>query len=474
MLSGHECYSSSMSRPAKNLKAEIKTNGPGVKPPKQKSRSVQIPPDPVTLHKLRIRDLRALEEINVDFKQGRPGEGQWTLLLGDNGVGKSTILRAIALASVDKRAAGSMLSLAGAAPLIRDEAEAAHVHLELSTGEIDLSLLPGPSSEEVEQIRKPDDLPPPIFAYGCHRGTALGDPQIDFRPVDDVRTLFENNTRLMHAETWLLRRRVAALRHKGSELDFFDAVRQTLVDTLHGVEEIDVDENGAVFFGPKIGRISLAAMSDSYITTVGWLVDLIARWSERCRLAGVELSGDFRKQMTGLVLIDEIDLHLHPQWQTEIVSTLRTQFPKLSFVATTHNPLTLLGARPGEVHVLWRSQEDQRITIHQIDIPPGLRADQVLTGEWFGLASTVDFETREMLARQSQLKARGIAADDPERQALDAELRRRLGSYAETSVERLVHGVALEIIDGRNTEELTPQERRELREKILAAAQAEM
>ncbi|MCP3938608.1 MAG: AAA family ATPase, partial [Actinomycetia bacterium] len=136
-------------------------------------------------------------------------------------------------------------------------------------------------------------------------------------------------------------------------------------------------------------------MSDGYITTVGWIVDLIARWAELSHRLGVELDGDFRDQMTGLVLIDEIDLHLHPLWQTEIVSTLRRQFPKMSFVATTHNPLTLVGAKPGEIHVLRR--EAGQVSVHQQDIPPGTSADDVLTGEWFGLVSTLDADTQDLL-----------------------------------------------------------------------------
>jgi hypothetical protein len=55
--------------------------------------------------------------------------------------------------------------------------------------------------------------------------------------------------------------------------------------------------------------------------------------------------------MTGVVLIDEIDAHLHPRWQMQVVTTLRTLFPRMTFVATTHNPLALVGARDGEGRV---------------------------------------------------------------------------------------------------------------------------
>ncbi len=167
----------------------------------------------------------------------------------------------------------------------------------------------------------------------------------------------------------------------------------------------------------------------------------------------------------GLVLIDEIDLHLHPQWQIDIVSSLREQFPRLSFMPTTHNPLTLLGCKKGEVHVLRRHPETNLVGVDQIDIPPGSRADQVLTGAWFGLSSTVDRETRALLAEHRRLLRERTPRSAL--QDLEAKIRDRTGTFAETSLERLVHSVAAEIIVG-DLEQKTPEERQELRDRILA------
>jgi len=51
----------------------------------------------------------------------------------------------------------------------------------------------------------------------------------------------------------------------------------------------------------------------------------------------------------GLVLIDEIELHLHPTWQRQVVEKLRTTFPNIQFVATTHSPFVIQSLRPGEL-----------------------------------------------------------------------------------------------------------------------------
>lgn len=68
----------------------------------------------------------------------------------------------------------------------------------------------------------------------------------------------------------------------GADRRFFEAVRETLVRSLHGVDAITIDKNGVWLEGPNVGRAPLAALSDGYITTAGWIVDLIA-WSRTSR-----------------------------------------------------------------------------------------------------------------------------------------------------------------------------------------------
>jgi len=57
---------------------------------------------------------------------------------------------------------------------------------------------------------------------------------------------------------------------------------------------------------------------------------------------------------SAIVLIDELDAHLHPRWKMRIVSSLRKAFPQVQFIASTHDPLVLRGIRNNEVAVLRR------------------------------------------------------------------------------------------------------------------------
>ncbi len=433
---------------------------------------VSIPPEPVELRTLHLRSLRIFDDFALEIHPRSPDAGQWTVLLGDNGVGKTTILRALVFALADQRLANSFLQLGGpSAPFLR--AGSGEALVDVSLGEERFRARIKRTREDIEELTKLDPEPAlPLYAYGCQRGTALGGParEVEFKPLDDVRSLFDDAGSLIHAETWLQGLRLAALESAGGPAEaFFDAVRDTVVAVLNGVESLEVNKDGVWLAGPNVDRAPLAALSDGYITTAGWLLDLIARWAHRCQRAGVELDRDFCSQMTALVLIDEIDLHLHPLWQVEIISTLRQQFPQLSLVATTHNPLTLLGARDSEIHVLQRDPESGRVVARQRDIPPGTRADQVLTGDWFGLASTVDRDTLELLDEHRELLRQGAPKSDPRRRELEGELRQRLGSFADTATDRIVQSVAAELIPD-DFEELTPEDRRLIREKIRRRA----
>ncbi len=93
---------------------------------------------------------------------------------------------------------------------------------------------------------------------------------------------------------------------------------------------------------------------------------------------------------SGIVIIDEIETHLHPRWKMQIVGAFRRAMPGVQFIFTTHDPLCLRGMFDGEVHVLKRD-EIYSITEEE-DLPgfQGLRTEQLLTSEYFGLLSTDD------------------------------------------------------------------------------------
>ncbi len=403
--------------------------------------SKRVLTEPVALDRIHINAFRRIDSVVIDRKADTVDEpnrsGQWTLLLGDNGAGKSSILWAVGLALLDSELAHGLLANLSS-PLVRGDEQLSTVTVEAGTETFGVFV---ENIEDRERITSftvcPDFL---VFGYGSARGSAFGGPsravELD-RPLDAISTLYGLRTSLIHAGTWLRGLEHNALKSGAESKDatLFENVRAVLTNILPGVDEIRIDSDQVSFTGPTIGECGIESLSDGYATTLGWIVDMMARWIHEQNRRGLEIAETFNEQMTGLVLIDELDLHLHPRWQMRIVDDIRSAFPKMSFVATTHNPLTLLGARPGEIHVLEHS--DDRMVTRQVDLPPGIRADQVLTGVWFGLSSTLDEETQHLLDQHRALLRTGTPRTDRARLDLEHQLRLRLGSYADTSEDRL-------------------------------------
>ncbi|MCX6359446.1 MAG: AAA family ATPase [Armatimonadetes bacterium] len=97
--------------------------------------------------------------------------------------------------------------------------------------------------------------------------------------------------------------------------------------------------------GPNEDLLPFRALSDGYRNVIAMVGDI----AFKCSVLNPHLGTDALTKTPGLVLIDEIDLHLHPQWQRRVVEDLRATFPAVQFVATTHSPFIIQSVRPGEL-----------------------------------------------------------------------------------------------------------------------------
>ena len=113
-------------------------------------------------------------------------------------------------------------------------------------------------------------------------------------------------------------------------------------------------------------------LSDGYQATLSWIADLLG-------YALLEMDEDADpREMQGIVLLDEIDLHLHPTWQRRIVPLLREVFPRLQFIVNTHSPLVLAGFEREEIILL--KLQDGQVVQDPAPIEPGvLTASEILS-----------------------------------------------------------------------------------------------
>ena len=339
------------------------------------------------------------------------GQGQWIVLLGPNGAGKTTLLRAITLTLRNLSDPKIWPKGTFATPWRANGAStgASSIAVHLADGRTYRATLQKNGSEIFTREPQGHPTPFPVFAYGCRRGSALGGAARAVNTGEDdgpeIATLFDEGAPLVHAETWLKEWDGAAARDPAKNGAIYETVRTALQELL-GVSEVVVRDRQVFVSGPSVGKdIPFAALSDGYLTTAGWFLDLIARWIELAIKQPGALGAGLLGRMTGLVLLDEIDLHLHPRWQIDVIPRLKHLLPKMSFVVTTHNPLTLVGARPEEIWIL--STDGGEVHAER-----GTEAPMLLTGgqiysRYFGIRDVYPAEIGEALRRY------GFLSGDP-------------------------------------------------------------
>lgn len=125
------------------------------------------------------------------------------------------------------------------------------------------------------------------------------------------------------------------------------AFNNVLSTFLGGFSDVRVEDDPLRLTMSKDGaRLTLPQLSDGERAFLAMLGDLVRRLS----LANPDLANPLEGH--GVVLIDELELHLHPRWQREVVEKLRTSFPNIQFIATTHSPFIIQSLRPGELITL--------------------------------------------------------------------------------------------------------------------------
>jgi hypothetical protein len=177
-----------------------------------------------------------------------------------------------------------------------------------------------------------------------------------YREYDSVQTLFRNDARLIDTELTLRRMKD----YQGTDLyeRAMPGIKRAL--GLPEEAEIELPQGGGIeVSGPNIGKnIPLEGLADGYRLTFQWIIDLYA-WAMRA--GQITENGGIR----GILLIDEIEQHLHPSLQTTLLDKLSELFPELQIIATTHSPLVALGAKPDELVVL-RREGDRVVAVEKV------------------------------------------------------------------------------------------------------------
>lgn len=328
-----------------------------------------------------IVNFKAIRQLKLRIPYGPsktevPQRG-WKVVLGENGTGKSSILQAIALALMGPNHLRKYLRDFHLRPVDllrkvrgRRTTDSASIEISFSNGRKVLLQI---EAKRFKFLKLP---PSDLFVrgYGATRlmpRRNMPSPRLKNRVLKNVNNLFDPAQPLLNVNRWLV-----TLKRKE-----FGSAALSMKDLLNLPPKPDLNiESGKVMVPLNGLKHSLEELSAGYESVLVMAADI---------MAGVLGTVHDFQQAPGIVLLDEIDAHLHPRWKMRIVDCLRRTFPSMQFIVSTHEPLCLRGVREKETLVV-RRQNKEVTYLDELPSPSELRVDQLLTSELFGLHTTLD------------------------------------------------------------------------------------
>jgi len=375
---------------------------------------------------IHISNFKGIERLSISFSGGEiyPLETPCLMMLGENATGKSSVLQAISLCLMGEELR-TKLQLNPEDYLSREpmgwklfSERITEVSVEFEGGER-AELRIDPLRRRFEGDIEPATV---VLAYGARR--FFDEKRRVARNVDRVKTLFNPLATVAHPTAWLER----IDEHTFNALS--RAMREIFV--LRPNDEIFKDKDGRVFIRAHGRETPIERLSEGYKSLFAMTVD-IARYL-------IDVWGNL-EGARGVVLIDEIETHLHPRWKMRVVAALRAALPQVQFITTTHDPLCLRGMGDGEVQVLFRNNENAIENL--IDLPnvKSLRTEQLLTSDYFGLASSSDPDFENSLDEYAAIIGQPVSlmsnVDGERLDQLESELRQNMYSGPRFSDNKL-------------------------------------
>ncbi|UII72458.1 AAA family ATPase [Pseudomonas sp. HN11] len=347
----------------------------------------------MNLTKLRLENFRRFAELEIDFDQ------KLTVIAARNGQGKTSILEAIATAlgpfvgafdhgvskhieRTDARYArvGEGFENVPQFPVV--------VSAKMAKPDVEWQrALNGPknrtTNKEAEPlafwgkefqslVRKSSDVSLPVVRYYSSRRLWVSHKNVSGKAIltesrtagyEDCLSVFSTFVQL---QEWMKKATLASIQQKeqsGYEKSDLEPRLQGIRDA---VDKILVDEGWSGFHysvvfeelamsHPDHGALPLSLLSDG----VRAMITLVADLALRCARLNGHLKHRAPLETRGIVLIDEIDLHLHPAWQQRVMANLRNAFPEIQFVVSTHSPQVLSTVERKNIRVVFQDMAGQ-------------------------------------------------------------------------------------------------------------------
>lgn len=318
----------------------------------------------IKFRSISLKSFRSFDDFEINCEKDGSSLYQWTVLLGNNNTGKTSILKAIAnLRPVrvktqqeeDKDKYNIVPASFANKYLMRQltkNVEEAMVSSQLIGYENISWMYSNNGVWSMDASNKLSSFY--IFGYGVSRYPSK--TSLSEQSCGDCDTLFSNDQRLVNIEEWLMQLDYAAKNNNTSAARRLEKVRELICGNVFPeisdfkFESSDEMHNYVLFL-TKDGWFRYTQLGYGYQSMLSWVIDLCKRMFEKYP------DSDNPLQESAVVLIDEIDLHLHPKWQRDIIAIISNVFRNVQFIVTTHSPLVIQSMNEVNLYVLRRQGE---------------------------------------------------------------------------------------------------------------------
>lgn len=402
-----------------------------------------------------LSKIKGFDRASINFEGSSEELNGWSVITGDNGAGKTAFLRAISLAILGPEQVMSFVpDLRG---WISDDAHSGTISVEiLPDHDIDKTKQGGfPVSgtfwAEVE-IHRDGPLTSiiPTDIYRKKRKSALNGPWQSMTPgwfsvgygpfrrlygsspdaqrlmmlpgrVPRFATLFKEDATLAEGEEWVKQLNYRRLEKNKDDSKILEALLLLVQDNFlrQGVSIDEVNSDGIWLTDSAGRRRPLTDMSEGYRSALAMFIDIFRHMVSTYgveSLLSEDVDGRAIIDRPGVVMVDEIDAHLHPAWQREIGFWLKAHLPKVQFIVTTHSPLVCQAADAGRIYHMPSGGEPFMVSEREYRQIVSGKADEILLSPAFGLDHTrspLAVNARNRRARLTA-KARAVGLSESE------------------------------------------------------------
>ena len=411
------------------------------------------------VNRLKMRSFRGIGDLTLDFHQNHP-----TILIGINGVGKSSILDCLAIL-LSRFTSSVQYSTRSGRVFTEEDITNGKIQ---THNEINISFDSQPATWSLTKVRKGhsqdtssklsdihefteeiksnlykyDKFNIPVLVYYSTNRAVLDIPlrirtKHSFKQIDiydnalkgigsEFKLFFEWFRKQEDLENEL--RLKEAVSYRDTQLEM---VRKSISSMMPGFSDLRVQRQPLRMTLQKDGEeLIVNQLSDGEKCLLAMVGDL----ARRLAIANPGLSDPL--QGSGIILIDEIELHLHPKWQRGIIPDLTRTFPNCQFIVTTHSPQVISDVKPEGIYILEKidqgviakrpessfGRDSNRILEDLMNVP---ERPQEIKERLLELFRLIDAGNLEGARKVRQNLASEIGADEPEFVRADVLIRRK-------------------------------------------------